>query len=91
MKHFMAKNPYGQKSLLVTSYLLGASKVWEMDHTLHTREAILHIIKDNLVMTQNRMKQQEDQHCSKHYFIVGDYVFLCLQPFKQTSLKDKTP
>jgi hypothetical protein len=56
---------YGQKPLSVTSYLPGTSKVQAVDHTLHTREAILHILKDNLVMAQNRMKQQVDQHHSK--------------------------
>jgi hypothetical protein len=37
------------------------------------------------------MKQQEDQHCSEWSFAIGDMVFLRLQPYKQTSLKDKTP
>jgi hypothetical protein len=40
-------------------------------------------------MAQNRMKQQVDQHCSKHSFVEGDQVFLFLQPYKQTSLKNK--
>jgi hypothetical protein len=38
-------------------------------------------------MAQNRMKQQEDQGCSKHQFAEGDQVFLQLQPYKQNSLK----
>jgi hypothetical protein len=80
---------YGQKPLLVTSYLLGTSKVHVVDNTLHTREAILHTLKDNLVMAQNRMKQQANQHHSKCSFVEGDQVFLHLQPYKQTSLKDK--
>ena len=35
------------------------------------------------------MKQQADQHHSEHTFQVGDMVFLCLQRYKQSSLKDK--
>eukprot|EP00253_Pinus_taeda_P006918 PITA_06918 len=35
------------------------------------------------------MKQQVDQHRSKRHFQEGDQVFLQLQPYKQTSLKDK--
>ena len=38
-------------------------------------------------MTQNRIKQQEDQHCSEKSFEVGDWIFLRLQPYKQISLK----
>lgn len=33
---------YGQKHLLVASYLPSASKVWGLNITLHTRESILH-------------------------------------------------
>ena len=33
------------------------------------------------------MKQQADQHHSERSFIVGDLVFLWLQPYKQMSLK----
>lgn len=38
-------------------------------------------------MAQNHMKQQVDQHRSKHSFEVGDLVFLWLQPYNHTSLK----
>ena len=40
-------------------------------------------------MARNRMKQQANQHRSKHTFQVSDMVFLCLQPYKQSSLKLK--
>jgi hypothetical protein len=59
----MAKNP-----LSMASYVPGTSKVHAVDRMLHTREAIIHILKDNLVMAQNQMKQQVDQHRSKHFF-----------------------
>jgi hypothetical protein len=38
-------------------------------------------------MAQNCTKQQEDQGCSENQFTEGDQVFLCLQPYKQTSPK----
>ena len=40
-------------------------------------------------MKRNHIKQQADQHLSKHTFQVGDMVFLHLQPYKQSSLKLK--
>jgi hypothetical protein len=40
-------------------------------------------------MAQNRMKQQEDQNRSEFHFVEGDQVFLRLQPYKKTSLKDQ--
>jgi hypothetical protein len=63
------------------------SKVQEVDTNLTVREAILRALKDNLVMAQNRMKQQADQGCSECHFVEGDQVFLRLQPYKKTSLK----
>jgi hypothetical protein len=40
-------------------------------------------------MTQNRKKQQVDQHCSEREFEVGDWVFMRLQPYKQMYLKQQ--
>jgi hypothetical protein len=80
---------YRQKPPSVLSYLPGASKVQAVDLTLTAREAILHTLKENLVMANNCMKQQADQGRSECQFAEGDQVFLRLQPYKQTSLKDE--
>jgi hypothetical protein len=56
------------------------------DHIEHQQE-VLQILKDNLTMAQNDMKQQADQHRSERCFEVGDWVFLRLQLYKQMSLK----
>jgi hypothetical protein len=78
---------YGQKPSSVLSYLLGTSKVQAIDQTLTVWGDILRTLKENLVMAQNRMKQQADQGRSERQFVEGDQVFLRLQPYKQTSLK----
>jgi hypothetical protein len=56
------------------------------DH-IENQQQVLQILKDNLTMAHNRMKQQADQHHSERSFEVGDWVFLRLQPYKQMSLK----
>jgi hypothetical protein len=56
------------------------------DH-IENQQQTLQILKDNLTMAQNRMKQQADQHRSERSFEVGDWVILRLQPYKQMSLK----
>jgi hypothetical protein len=78
---------YGKNSPSVLSYLPSVSKVWAIDQTLTVREAILCILKENLVMAHNRMKQQVDQGRFERQFTEGDQVFLRLQPYKQTFLK----
>jgi hypothetical protein len=46
-------------------------------------QTLLHILKDNLSMATNCMKQQANQHHSKQQFAVGDMVFVRLQTYKQ--------
>jgi hypothetical protein len=87
MIHF--EEVYRHKPPTVLPYMSGVSKVQEIDRNLKVRMIILRNLKENLVMAQNRMKQQVDQGHSKHQFVEGDQVFICLQPYKQTSLKSK--
>lgn len=44
------------------------------------------MLKDRLLTAQERMKFFSDKHKSKREFQVGDWVFLRLQPYRQTSL-----
>ena len=46
------------------------------------QQQVLQLLKDNLNLAQNRMKQQAYQHRSEWIFNVGDRVFLKLQPYK---------
>jgi hypothetical protein len=63
---------YVQKSPLVISYFPVVSKVHAVDQTLTVREAILHTLKENLVMAHNCMKQKTDQGHSERQFAKGD-------------------
>ena len=71
---------YGQKPPSFLSYLTGTLKVQVVDQTLTIQEDILHTLKDNLVMAQNRMRKQADQGRFERQFVEGDQVFLRLQP-----------
>ena len=51
------------------------------DHIEHQQE-VIQLLKDNLNLAQNRMKQQTNQHRIERIFDVGDWVFLRLQPYK---------
>ena len=57
---------------------LGALKVQAVDLTLTVREDILHTLKENLVMAQNRMKKQKYQGHSERQFAEGGHEFLQL-------------
>ena len=78
---------YGYHPPSVTSYLRENSKVQAVEDHIEHQQQVLQLLKDNLVLAQNRMKQQANQHCSERIFDVGDWVFLWLQLYKQMSLK----
>ena len=58
-----------------------------MEYHIEHQKEVLQLLKDNLNLAQNRMKQKADQHRSERSFDVGDWVFLRLQPYKHMSLK----
>ena len=74
---------YGYHPPSTTSSLKEKSKVQAMQDHIEHQQQVPQILKDNLTMSQNRMKQQADQHRSVRSFEVGDWVFLRLQPYKQ--------
>jgi hypothetical protein len=44
------------------------------------------LIRDHLICAQTRMKHQADKHKSDRVFSVGDWVYLNLQPYAQSSV-----
>ena len=85
MTPFMAL--YGYHPPSITSSLRENSKVQAVEDHIEHQQEFLQLLKDNLNLAQNRMKQQADQHRSERSFDIGDWVFLRLQPYKQMSLK----
>eukprot|EP00253_Pinus_taeda_P006305 PITA_06305 len=70
MTPFMALSGYQPPS--ITSYLRENSKVQAVEHHIEHQQQVLQLLKDNLVLAQNRMKQQANQHRSGRSFDVGD-------------------
>jgi hypothetical protein len=85
MTPFMAL--YGYHPPSITSSLKEKSKVQAVEDHIENQQQVLQILKDNLTMAYNRMKQQADEHRSERSFEVEYWVFSRLQPYKQMSLK----
>jgi hypothetical protein len=58
-------------------------QVPELEAWLQDRAAMHQIIKHNLERAQNRMKIQADKHRSDRSFVVGDWVYVKLEPYVQ--------
>jgi hypothetical protein len=78
---------YGYHPPSITSSLKEKSKVQAVEYHIKHRQQVLQLLKDNLTMAQNHMKQQVDQHRSERGFEARDWVFLILKPYKHMSLK----
>jgi hypothetical protein len=63
------------------------TKVASVKDHLDESQKIVQLLKENLAVARNRMKQQDDQHRIEREFEVGEWVFVRLQPYKQLSLK----
>ena len=63
------------------------SIVAQVEGSLLERDDRLRVLKDNLVLAQNRMKTNADRHRCDQEFGVDDLVNLKLQPFRQMSLR----
>jgi hypothetical protein len=77
---------YGYHPPSITSPLKGTTNIQEIEDHIGHQQEFHKLLKDNLVMEQNWMKQQAYQHHNEREFEVGDWVFLRLQPYKQISL-----
>ena len=77
---------YGIPPPKLIDYIFGLTKAEAMESYMSTRAQILEVLKQNLIIAQERMNFQADKHRSERSFEVGDWVYLRLQPYRQQSL-----
>ena len=63
-----------------------ADPVLELSQWLEERELMHRLIYHHLLRAQERMKKQADKFRSERQFGVGDFVYLNLQPYIQSSV-----
>jgi len=73
---------YGYHHPSTTSPLKMTIKAQAMVDNTWLQQDVLKLLKDNMVIAQNTMKQQLDQHRSERKFEVGNWVRVRLQPYK---------
>ncbi|CAM8971233.1 unnamed protein product [Rhodiola kirilowii] len=80
---------YGQAPVPLKEYTLGMSAVASVDLLLTKRSQLLSQLKDNLMRARNRMVQQANKHRRDIEFNEGDWVFVKLQQYRQTSARNQ--
>ena len=63
---------YGYHLPSITSSLRYQSKVQVVEEHIENQQEVLQLLKDNLTLVHNRMKQQANHHRSERSFEVGD-------------------
>ncbi|XP_026383603.1 uncharacterized protein LOC113279108 [Papaver somniferum] len=59
----------------------------EVDNYLEQRQIMKSLLNEALEMAQQRIKNQADKKRSERSFEVGDWVYLRLQPYRQSSIQ----
>jgi len=76
----------GQPTPIHLPYLPGESAIVLLDRTLTKTENMIKLLHFHLLRAQNRMAQLADKHKSERRFNIGDYVYLKLQPYEQSTV-----
>lgn len=77
---------YGYSPPSIETYVKGTTNAHHVEQELLTRDRILRLLHGNLSVAQARMKVQADKRRSERSFEVDDFVYLRLQPHRQSSV-----
>jgi hypothetical protein len=79
---------HGYDSPTLVDLVFGERRAPKEKNWIIESQEILKLLKENLQTAQNRQKISVDKHRIERSFEVGDLVFLRLQPYRQSSLKN---
>ncbi|XP_058757747.1 uncharacterized protein LOC131631003 [Vicia villosa] len=77
---------YGRPPPSLLRYTRGCTQLTTIDSSLQQRTEILDTLKQNLKRSRQRMESQANQKRTDRTFSEGDFVWLRLQPYRQTSV-----
>ena len=80
---------YGYDASTFVDRIFGDTRPPNAKEWIQEGQDILKILKENIQAAQNQQKIYADRHRFKHSFEVGDFVYLRLHPYRQSSLKNK--
>lgn len=80
---------YGQPPALHLPYFPQSTTVDAIDRSFVAREEMINKLQGNLVRAQTRMKRLADRNRTDREFTEGDWVFLKLQPYRQSSTQHR--
>ncbi|KAJ0483369.1 putative nucleotidyltransferase, Ribonuclease H [Helianthus annuus] len=83
------KAVYGRDATTIHDYIPGSSNNASIDTSLATHQQLLELLKGSLEQARERMVRQANKKRLEKEFQVGDWVFLKLQQYRQSSVSDR--
>lgn len=77
---------YGREPPTIARYILGSTASELVESYLLQRDEVLQILRHNLLKAHNHIKLLADKSRTDTTFDIGDWVYVKLKPFRQTSL-----
>ncbi|MCI19937.1 Ty3/gypsy retrotransposon protein, partial [Trifolium medium] len=77
---------YGRKPPVITRLLQGDTRVAAVQRELEERDEALKQLKNHLLRAQDRMKHYADGKRAEGSFKVGEWVYLKLHPYRQSTV-----
>ena len=80
---------YGYDASTFADRISGDTRAPKAKEWIQEGQDILKILRENIQAAQNQQKIYADRHRVERSFEVGDFAYLCLQPYQQSSFKKK--
>ena len=77
---------YGRPPPNIVDYVMGSSPIDAVDSFLTDRTELHVVLQRRLLKAQFVMKVNDDKHRHDVHYVVGDWVFLRLRPYRQKSM-----
>lgn len=81
---------YGHAPPTTKDYIAGNASIPSLDSSLQNRQIIINTLKHNLARSQKFMQIQANKKRRDYTFAIGDFVWLWIQPYCQTSVNRRT-
>nr|GEZ41747.1 peroxidase 64 [Tanacetum cinerariifolium] len=84
------KSLYGRDVTSIHNYLPGSTEMGSIENSLLEHQKIMSSLKHSIEVSKQKMVKQANKHRLDKHFEIGDFVYLGLHKYMQTSVHNRT-